>query len=109
MGRDGKTGRYVRIEHPDGVFTSYMHLDSIAAGLELGDEVDAGRVLGTLGKSAILHGEEHLHFALEITIHDTPRFIDPTPFLAAAKVVPIPARSEAGKVAASFTTRLSSP
>jgi murein DD-endopeptidase MepM/ murein hydrolase activator NlpD len=93
-GRDGKSGRYVRIEHPDGVFTSYMHLDSIAPGLELGAEVDAGTVIGTLGKSAIRHGEQHLHFALEITVHGTPRFIDPTPFLKDAKVIPSPATAE---------------
>lgn len=92
-GRDGKSGRYVRIEHPDGVFTSYMHLDSIAAGLAVGDEVDAGQVIGTLGKSAIYSSEEHLHFALEVTINGEPRFMDPSPFLATAAVVPIPARA----------------
>jgi len=93
-GRDGRSGRYVRIEHPDGVFTSYMHLDSIAPTLEVGDEVDAGQVIGTLGKSAIYNGEEHLHFALEITTHGEVTFIDPTPFLTGARVVPIPARVE---------------
>jgi murein DD-endopeptidase MepM/ murein hydrolase activator NlpD len=98
LGRDGKTGRYVRIEHPDGVFTAYMHLDSIAPGLAVGDEVDAGRVIGTLGKSAIFRSEEHLHFSLEITLRGEPRFIDPTPFLEVARVVPSPARAE-GKLA----------
>jgi murein DD-endopeptidase MepM/ murein hydrolase activator NlpD len=92
-GRDGKSGRYVRIEHPDGVFTSYMHLDAIAPGLAVGDEVDAGRVVGTLGKSAIQSSEEHLHFALEVTIHGQSRFIDPAPFLSTATVTPIPARA----------------
>lgn len=93
-GRDGKSGRYVRIEHPDGVFTSYMHLDSIAPGLELGADVDAGTVIGTLGKSAIRHGEQHLHFALEITLHGNIQFIDPTPFLLTARVIPSPATAE---------------
>ena len=27
LGRDGRSGRYVRIEHDDGTLTSYMHLD----------------------------------------------------------------------------------
>jgi murein DD-endopeptidase MepM/ murein hydrolase activator NlpD len=98
LGRDGKTGRYVRIEHPDGVFTAYMHLDSVAPGLAVGDEVDAGRVIGTLGKSAIFKSEQHLHFSLEITLRGEPRFIDPSPFLVDARVVPSPARAE-GKLA----------
>jgi murein DD-endopeptidase MepM/ murein hydrolase activator NlpD len=99
-GRDGKTGRYVRIEHPDGVFTAYMHLDSIAPGLAVGDEVDAGRVIGTLGKSAIFNSEEHLHFALEVTVRGSTKFVDPTPFLANAEVEPIPARAEGADPAA---------
>lgn len=93
-GRDGHSGRYVRLEHPDGVFTAYMHLDSIVATLAVGDEVDAGQVIGTLGKTAIRNGEEHLHFNLEINVHGQTRYFDPTPYLATAKVVPIPARVE---------------
>jgi murein DD-endopeptidase MepM/ murein hydrolase activator NlpD len=89
-GRDGRSGRYVRIEHPEGVFTSYMHLDAIEADLKVGDEVVAGQVIGTLGKTAIYHGEQHLHFGLEIEIDGVVRYVDPTPFLERAEVVPIP-------------------
>jgi murein DD-endopeptidase MepM/ murein hydrolase activator NlpD len=92
-GRDGKSGRYVRIEHPDGAFTAYMHLDAIAPGLAVGDEVDAGQVVGTLGRTGIFHSEEHLHFNLEITHKGRTLFVDPTAFLVRAKVVPIPARA----------------
>jgi murein DD-endopeptidase MepM/ murein hydrolase activator NlpD len=92
-GRDGRSGRYVRIEHPDGAFTAYMHLDAIAPGLAVGDEVDAGQVVGTLGRTGIFHSEEHLHFNLEITHKGQTRFVDPTPFLLHARVVPIPARA----------------
>jgi len=89
-GRDGRSGRYVRIEHPEGVFTSYMHLDAIAADLAVGDEIEAGQVLGTLGKTAIYNGEQHLHFGLEISEHGAMVYVDPTPFLARAQVVPVP-------------------
>jgi murein DD-endopeptidase MepM/ murein hydrolase activator NlpD len=89
-GRDGRSGRYVRIEHPEGVFTSYMHLDAIEADIKVGDEVVAGQVLGTLGKTGIHSGEQHLHFGLEIQIDGAVRYIDPTPFLQRAEVVPIP-------------------
>ena len=89
-GRDGRSGRYVRVEHPDGVFTSYMHLDAIEAEVSVGDEVLAGQVLGTLGKTGIHSAEPHLHFGLEIRDHGALRFIDPTPFLARAEVLPVP-------------------
>jgi murein DD-endopeptidase MepM/ murein hydrolase activator NlpD len=89
-GRDGRSGRYVRIEHPEGIFTSYMHLDAIEADLKVGDEVVAGQVIGTLGKTAIYHGEQHLHFSLEIMIDGKLRHVDPTPFLERAEVVPVP-------------------
>lgn len=89
-GRDGRSGRYVRLEHPEGVFTSYMHLDAIEADLKVGDEVVAGQVLGTLGKTGIYHGEQHLHFGLEIAIDGVVRYVDPTPFLERAEVVPVP-------------------
>lgn len=89
-GRDGRSGRYVRVEHPEGVFTSYMHLDAISAELAVGDEVQPGQVLGTLGKSGIRSGEQHLHFALELRERDGLVFVDPTPYLARAEVVPVP-------------------
>ena len=89
-GKDGKSGRYVRIEHPDSLFTSYMHLDAIAPGLAVGDVVEAGQVIGRLGKGGIHHGEAHLHFQLE----RGSRFLDPTPYLARARVVPIPGRTD---------------
>ncbi len=89
-GRDGRSGRYVRIEHPERVFTAYMHLDEIAAELKVGDEVTPGQLLGTLGKTGIYSGEQHLHFALEIEIGGALRYLDPSPFLAHAEVAPIP-------------------
>src|SRR4029079_4846048 len=41
LGLDGRSGRYVRIEHDDGTLTSYMHMDQVA-DLPVGDRV-AGR------------------------------------------------------------------
>jgi murein DD-endopeptidase MepM/ murein hydrolase activator NlpD len=93
-GRDGRSGRYVRVEHPEGVFTEYMHLDAIEAEIKVGDEVVAGQVLGTLGKTGIHSGEQHLHFGLEIAIEGKLRYIDPTPFLERAEVVAIPPPDE---------------
>jgi murein DD-endopeptidase MepM/ murein hydrolase activator NlpD len=83
-------GRYVRIEHPDFVYTSYFHLDRIAPGLKVGDEVDPGQPVGELGKSGIHISMPHLHFALELAEQTGGplRFVDPVPFLARAEVLP---------------------
>ena len=100
FGLDGRSGRYVRIEHEDGTLTAYMHLDDIADGLDVGDRVEAGQMIGTLGATAVYASAPHLHFSLEIPLHpgehhgdhaDT-RYVDPAPFLARATVVPAPQR-----------------
>jgi murein DD-endopeptidase MepM/ murein hydrolase activator NlpD len=93
MGRDGRSGRYVRIEHVDGVLTSYMHLDTIRDGIKVGMHVRAGDKLGTLGKSGTHFSAPHLHFALEIPKvpgthgdNTNTRYIDPAPFLVRALI-----------------------
>jgi murein DD-endopeptidase MepM/ murein hydrolase activator NlpD len=84
----GRGGRYVRIAHPDFVYTSYFHLDRIAPDLAIGAEIEPGQALGTLGKSGIQISMPHLHFALEIHgPRGVPVFIDPAPFLARAEVL----------------------
>ncbi len=99
LGRDGRSGRYVRIEHADGTLTSYMHLDSIVEGLEVGDRVDGGQQIGTLGASAIHSAQPHCHFALELpntqgTHGDNVNtyYVDPAPFLVRASVARAPDR-----------------
>jgi murein DD-endopeptidase MepM/ murein hydrolase activator NlpD len=97
LGLDGKSGRYVRIAHDDGTLTAYMHMDDVADGLEVGDRVDAGQYLGTLGATATYSAPAHLHFSLEIPLHATvsavsgdsteTRYIDPAPFLVRASIV----------------------
>ncbi|MGE5184674.1 MAG: M23 family metallopeptidase [Acidobacteriota bacterium] len=97
-GLDGRSGRYVRIEHEDGTLTAYMHLDDIADGLDVGAHVEAGQMIGTLGATAVYASAPHLHFSLEIPRHPGERhgdhtdtyYVDPAPFLARATVVPRP-------------------
>ncbi len=107
FGLDGRSGRYVRIEHDDGTLTAYMHLDDIADGLDVGDVVEAGQMIGTLGATAVYSSAPHLHFSLEVPRHpgtqhgdhsDT-RYVDPAPFLVRATVVPAPDRRHARKPA----------
>ncbi len=106
LGRDGRSGRFVRILHEDGALTSYMHMDSIDELLQPGDKVIAGQLLGTLGDSGV-PGVPHLHFALEVQLHpglhDTTfgstRFVDPAPFLVRATITETAQRRHAIKPA----------
>ena len=97
-GLDGRSGRYVRIEHDDGTLTAYMHLDDVAE-LRVGDRVDAGQFVGTLGATAIYNAPPHLHFSLEIPDrpgvrgdHTETEYVDPAPFLSRARISPMPER-----------------
>lgn len=105
-GRDGRSGRYVRIEHSDGTLTAYMHLDAIEDGLEVGDRVDGGQQIGTLGATGIHTAAPHVHFALEVPDvpgthgdHSDTTYVDPAPFLARASIAHGPQRRHAIKPA----------
>lgn len=99
LGADHLSGRYVRVQHDDGTYTAYMHMDDVAEQLEPGSRVTAGQYLGTLGATAVYVAPPHLHFSLEIPAHpgrpfvgdgtDT-IFVDPAPFLARARIIPRP-------------------
>jgi murein DD-endopeptidase MepM/ murein hydrolase activator NlpD len=106
LGRDGKSGRYVRIQHADGTLTSYMHLDTIVDGLQVGDHVDGGQQIGTLGATAVRSAAPHCHFALELPNvpgthgdHANTYYVDPAPFLARASIAHAPDRRHALKPA----------
>jgi len=106
LGADGKSGRYVRIQHDDGTLTAYMHMDDVAEDLEVGNHVVAGQYVGTLGATAVYAAPPHCHFSLEVPNHqgahgdltDT-HYIDPAPFLVRSTIVPTPERRHAVKPA----------
>ena len=95
LGLDGRSGRYVRIEHDDGTLTAYMHMDDVA-DVRVGDRVAAGQYVGTLGATAVFQSVPHLHFSLEVPNHpglhgdntDT-HYVDPAPFLVRSTIAPI--------------------
>lgn len=106
LGLDGRSGRYVRIEHDDGTLTAYMHLDDVARGLEPGDHVDGGQYIGTLGATAVYAAAPHLHFSLEVPNvagthgdNTNTHYVDPAPFLMRASIAPMPERKHALKPA----------
>jgi murein DD-endopeptidase MepM/ murein hydrolase activator NlpD len=74
----GIAGRFIKLSHNEGAFTSsYVHLQNLRDGLEVGSTVTAGEVIGTLGKTGCQHTDPHLHFALAVDRNGHPRYVDP--------------------------------
>jgi murein DD-endopeptidase MepM/ murein hydrolase activator NlpD len=106
LGSDGRSGRYVRIQHDDGAITAYMHMDDVAEALQVRDRVTAGQYVGTLGATAVFSAPPHLHFSLELPEHAGDRgdgiattYVDPAPFLVRATIANTPERKHAVKPA----------
>jgi murein DD-endopeptidase MepM/ murein hydrolase activator NlpD len=73
-GRQGGYGNYVRIDHGNGLHTTYAHLRRIK--VKPGQCVAKGETIGSIGHTGITKGP-HLHF--EILRDD--RFLDPSGLL----------------------------
>lgn len=72
--RDGSHGKYIVVEHPEGLQSWYLHLHDI--GVSEGDTVTKGQKIGSLGNTGRSTGP-HLHF--EIVKGGSP--INPLPYL----------------------------
>lgn len=58
-------GKFVLVQHPNGYFTMYAHLDSITPGVGVGSWVDIDAPIGAAGMTGTgAHGDDHLHFVL---------------------------------------------
>lgn len=73
-GYDNRSGKYVVVEHLNGIETSYCHLANIL--VYPGQIIGAGTVVGVSGNSGSSTGP-HLHFVLKVD----GRAIDPLRFL----------------------------
>jgi murein DD-endopeptidase MepM/ murein hydrolase activator NlpD len=60
----GELGRCVKINHEAGMVSIYGHLSEITPGLQAGNPVRVGQVIGRVGSSGLSTGS-HLHFAIE--------------------------------------------
>ncbi len=67
IGRDltSSGGLQVKVTHDDGFTTKYMHLDSLNDDLQVGQKVNAGDGLGTVGNTGTSSHGAHLHFEIE--------------------------------------------
>ncbi len=57
------SGNGLRIAQPNGTYFTYLHLLSLAPGIELGTEVKAGDVIGFVGNTGS-SATAHLHFEI---------------------------------------------
>lgn len=80
--KSGSGGLYVTINHGGGFRSYYMHLDSLAA--KDWNEVEAGQVIGTLGKTGTAVAGPHLHLEFRVG----KKRIDPAASLADVLVDP---------------------
>jgi murein DD-endopeptidase MepM/ murein hydrolase activator NlpD len=72
IGRRSGYGRSITLRHTGGYETTYNHMSGYAKGLEVGDEVAQGQVIGYVGSTGLSTGP-HLHY--EVLVND--RFVDP--------------------------------
>ena len=61
---DAVNGRMVRLRHPSGYESYYLHLSAFAAGIRRGAHVDQGQGVGRVGATGLATGA-HLHYGLK--------------------------------------------
>lgn len=58
-------GNYIKIRHPNGYITYYMHLNRINKGIRKGKRVTQGQVIGTVGSTGHATGP-HLDYRVKV-------------------------------------------
>ena len=72
IGNKGGYGKLIEIKHTEDYSTRYAHLFKYKKGLNLGDKVDQGEVIGYVGKSGLATGY-HLHYEFRVNgMHTDP-------------------------------------
>jgi murein DD-endopeptidase MepM/ murein hydrolase activator NlpD len=72
IGTESGYGRSIMLRHTNGYETTYNHMSGYARGLDAGDRVTQGQVIGYVGSTGLSTGP-HLHF--EVLVNG--RFVDP--------------------------------
>ncbi|QQR75197.1 MAG: peptidoglycan DD-metalloendopeptidase family protein [Holophagales bacterium] len=72
VGWDGGGGKTVKIRHPNGFLTGYLHLSRFAAGVTVGSRVAQGEVIGYVGSTGLATGPH-----LDYRVQQNGRWIDP--------------------------------
>ncbi len=61
---DNANGRMVRLRHPSGYQSYYLHLSAFAPGIRAGARVNQGQTIGRVGATGLATGP-HLHYGLQ--------------------------------------------
>lgn len=72
-------GRQVSLVRIDGAAAFYAHLDTV--NVSEGQQVKAGRTIGTVGRSGMRRDEPHLHFEIRLRWRDWRSTVNPYPDL----------------------------
>jgi murein DD-endopeptidase MepM/ murein hydrolase activator NlpD len=72
LGRNGGAGRMIRVRHPNGYETHYLHLSRYAGGIRKGARVVQGQVIGYVGSSGLSTGPH-----LDYRVQQNGRWINP--------------------------------
>lgn len=70
--RKGQAGKMVKVRHPNGYVTAYLHLSGFARGLHSGKRVAQGEVIGYVGSTGLSTGPH-----LDYRVQKNGRWIDP--------------------------------
>jgi murein DD-endopeptidase MepM/ murein hydrolase activator NlpD len=84
-GRNGGAGNMVRLRHPNGYETNYLHLSKYGRGVKPGARVTQGQVIGYVGSSGYSTGPH-----LDYRVKHNGRWINPMT-LASPPVKPLEA------------------
>jgi len=63
IGNTSGNGNYIRVRHPNGYETLYLHMSKFAGGMRQGKRVTQGQVIGYVGSSGLATGP-HLCFRM---------------------------------------------
>lgn len=63
IGRTGGNGNYIKVRHPGGYETIYLHMRAFAKGMRHGKRVEQGQVIGYVGSTGLATGP-HLCFRM---------------------------------------------
>ena len=84
VGWDGGGGKTVKVRHPNGYLTAYLHLSRFAKGISAGSRVTQGDVIGYVGSTGLSTGP-HLDYRMQ----QNGRWMDPRT-LKSKPAAPIP-------------------
>ncbi len=83
---NGGAGNFITIDHQNGYFTRYLHLDSLA--VKQGQTVQVGQKIGTEGNTGYSFGS-HLHFEIRTDANYGEKgSLDPEPFVKGLTAFP---------------------